>query len=219
MVSASIPPIRTGCSTASIAVDGHGDDKHCSDMPLWPASSSKPMAAPFAAVAPQRRHDRDHLFGANGRPAIDLFARRHDFLADPAATERWGGDCERLAPGDVSPCSGRSAPARRAGPRICGGSAIGAKSPVRPFRSSNPICRPTRVPVWHVDLYRIEHEDELEELGLDEARQNGVLIIEWPERLPRLWPDTLKLIFDSPLGGGRALTAEVPPAWGGRWPP
>ena len=78
----------------------------------------------------------------------------------------------------------------------------------------------TRLPVWHVDLYRIEHPEELEELGLDEAQGDGVLLIEWPERLgPGLWPDTLRLHLSIAGKGERALTAEVPPAWEGRWPP
>ena len=76
-----------------------------------------------------------------------------------------------------------------------------------------------RLPVWHVDLYRIEHPEELGELGLDEAMSDGALLIEWPERLPFLWPQTLRLKLSPSLGGGRALTAEVPPAWGSRWPP
>lgn len=77
----------------------------------------------------------------------------------------------------------------------------------------------TRIPVWHVDLYRIEDADELEELGLDEARQDGVLLIEWPERMPSLWPGTLALLLELGEDDRRALTAQVPPAWGARWPP
>ena len=77
----------------------------------------------------------------------------------------------------------------------------------------------TRVPTWHVDLYRVEQAAELEELGLDEARQEGVLLIEWPERLSALWPESLKLTLEAGEAGGRALTAEVPAAWGKRWPP
>ena len=77
----------------------------------------------------------------------------------------------------------------------------------------------TRLPTWHVDLYRIERAAELEELGLDEARQDGVLLIEWPERLPALWAETLQLTIRAGDGGRRALTAQVPPAWGARWPP
>ena len=77
----------------------------------------------------------------------------------------------------------------------------------------------TRLPVWHVDLYRIERPEELEELGLDEALVDGLLMIEWPERLPGLWRDTLSLRLEADETGGRALTAEVPAAWGDRWPP
>lgn len=77
----------------------------------------------------------------------------------------------------------------------------------------------TTPPLWHVDLYRIEHPDELEELGLDDARSDAALLVEWPERLPRLWPDMLRLALDIRPDGARALTADVPPAWGSRWPP
>ena len=38
--------------------------------------------------------------------------------------------------------------------------------------------------VWHVDLYRLAGSAaELEELGLDEAWERAILLIEWPERL------------------------------------
>jgi tRNA threonylcarbamoyladenosine biosynthesis protein TsaE len=77
----------------------------------------------------------------------------------------------------------------------------------------------TAPPLWHVDLYRIEQDDELEELGLGEARLDAAMLIEWPERLPRLWGDALRLSLDIRPDGARALTAGVPPAWGGRWPP
>lgn len=37
--------------------------------------------------------------------------------------------------------------------------------------------------VLHADLYRVEDTSELIELGLEDAAQTGVLIIEWPDRL------------------------------------
>ena len=78
----------------------------------------------------------------------------------------------------------------------------------------------TRLPLWHVDLYRIEDGAEIEELALGEARLDSALVIEWPERLAgRLWPDALELRIDPAGEGARALTAEVPAAWGERWPP
>jgi tRNA threonylcarbamoyladenosine biosynthesis protein TsaE len=75
-------------------------------------------------------------------------------------------------------------------------------------------------PIWHVDLYRIERAGELGELGLDDALLDGALVIEWPERLgDALWPAALRLHLTAAADGGRALTAQVPPAWEGRWPP
>lgn len=77
-----------------------------------------------------------------------------------------------------------------------------------------------RVPLWHVDLYRIDDPGEALELGLDEARIDAALVIEWPERLgPSLWQDALQLHLAVATGGGRSLTARVPPAWESRWPP
>jgi len=77
-----------------------------------------------------------------------------------------------------------------------------------------------RVPVWHVDLYRIEDPAEIEELALDEALQDGALIVEWPERMgSALWPHSLRLALRREGEGARTLTAEVPAAWEARWPP
>ena len=76
-----------------------------------------------------------------------------------------------------------------------------------------------RLPVWHVDLYRIEDPSEIGELALDEAIEDGALIVEWPERMGRdLWPHSLRLTLRREGEGARALTAQVPAAWEARWP-
>lgn len=75
------------------------------------------------------------------------------------------------------------------------------------------------LPVWHADLYRIEDPSELAELGLGEL-DHALLIVEWPERAgPAAWPDALRLTLEITGPESRALTAEVPAAWEGRWPP
>lgn len=76
------------------------------------------------------------------------------------------------------------------------------------------------IPVWHVDLYRIEDPGELDELALDEGLDAAALLVEWPERLgSRLGPEALRLTLRREGEGARALTSQVPDAWGGRWPP
>jgi tRNA threonylcarbamoyladenosine biosynthesis protein TsaE len=37
--------------------------------------------------------------------------------------------------------------------------------------------------LWHIDLYRLNDPDDVLELGLDEAYESAVTLIEWPERL------------------------------------
>ncbi len=37
--------------------------------------------------------------------------------------------------------------------------------------------------VWHFDLYRLKNEVDVWELGIEEALDDGVCLIEWPERI------------------------------------
>jgi tRNA threonylcarbamoyladenosine biosynthesis protein TsaE len=83
---------------------------------------------------------------------------------------------------------------------------------VQPYEALDP-------PVWHVDLYRINDPTELDEIGLDSAA-DAVLLIEWPERAGEgAWPRALRLSLEFAGDGARRLTAQVPPAWVGRWFP
>ncbi len=51
--------------------------------------------------------------------------------------------------------------------------------------------------VWHFDLYRLERPDEVYELGFEEALVEGILLIEWPQRLGPLLPaERLEARFD-----------------------
>jgi tRNA threonylcarbamoyladenosine biosynthesis protein TsaE len=82
---------------------------------------------------------------------------------------------------------------------------------VQPYDTLEP-------PVWHVDLYRLNSASELQELGLD-AAEDGVLLIEWPERANEgAWPQALRLTLSADPDGARFLTARVPQSWEGRWP-
>ena len=82
---------------------------------------------------------------------------------------------------------------------------------VQPYEDLDPF-------VWHADLFRIEDSSELDELGL-EAADEGVLLVEWPERAgASAFPEALGLTLDFAEGGARRLTAQVPPSWQARWP-
>ena len=71
-------------------------------------------------------------------------------------------------------------------------------------------------PLAHFDLYRLSRPQEIFELGLDEALDQGAAIIEWPERLEgRLPPDRLDIVL-AIEGDGRRARLEPHGAWEGR---
>src|SRR6476646_7563934 len=53
-----------------------------------------------------------------------------------------------------------------------------------------------RLTLFHVDLYRIEDPREFDELGLDEIAEDGVLAIEWAERLPQAPPHAIRISIE-----------------------
>lgn len=59
------------------------------------------------------------------------------------------------------------------------------------------------IEIWHADLYRLSHPDEVWELGLDDAFGHAICLIEWPDRLGRhVPPQALRLRLE-PAGEGR----------------
>lgn len=68
--------------------------------------------------------------------------------------------------------------------------------------------------IWHADLYRLSDPEELIELGLEEALDTGLLIIEWPDRMGDELPAERLDILLGEKGEGR--TARLT-AWGPMW--
>lgn len=69
-----------------------------------------------------------------------------------------------------------------------------------------------RLPVVHVDLYRLEHERELEELGVyDYLRDGAVLLAEWGDRSPRLHAQADVEIRIEGTGPERSITVHAAP--------
>lgn len=63
------------------------------------------------------------------------------------------------------------------------------------------------IEIWHADLYRLTHPDEVEELGLTQAFDEAICVVEWPDRLGDLLPPrALMLDF---LAGDREDARDV----------
>jgi tRNA threonylcarbamoyladenosine biosynthesis protein TsaE len=64
--------------------------------------------------------------------------------------------------------------------------------------------------VYHVDLYRIEDQRDLRTLGLEELlERDAVVLVEWGERFPDLWPSERVEIRIEPMEGDvREITVE-----------
>ena len=70
--------------------------------------------------------------------------------------------------------------------------------------------------IWHADLYRLTDPSEIEELGLIDAMQSAICLIEWPDRLGSLRPSAALDITLETTGpeDHRALTARwSDPRW------
>ncbi|UZK69849.1 tRNA (adenosine(37)-N6)-threonylcarbamoyltransferase complex ATPase subunit type 1 TsaE [Sphingomonas sp. S1-29] len=126
-----------------------------------------------------------------------------------------------LAPGDVVTLSGPLGAGKTSIARgLLAELGLAGEAPSPSYAIVQPYAPPElALPVLHVDLYRIEDEDELLELGLDDARHDSALLVEWPERAgAHWWHDALALTLVVAEDDARVLTAQVPAAWRARWP-
>ena len=110
------------------------------------------------------------------------FERRID-LPDAAATAGLGARIAAgLAPGDAVALEGD----------LGAGKTTLARAILRALGVTEEVPSPTftlvqqydteRLSVRHYDLYRVANAQEMGELGLDEALDDGAALIEWPER-------------------------------------
>ncbi|WP_198371190.1 tRNA (adenosine(37)-N6)-threonylcarbamoyltransferase complex ATPase subunit type 1 TsaE [Roseomonas rosulenta] len=63
-------------------------------------------------------------------------------------------------------------------------------------------------PAHHFDLYRLDGPEGLDELGWEEARE-GIVLVEWPERLGSLAPGDALHVALAPLAEENARRAQL----------
>ena len=133
------------------------------------------------------------------------FDRRLRFLTREATLDFARGLAGDLRQGDVVLLEGDLGVGKseiaRAMIRAMVGEAIDVPSPTFTLvqRYDTDYC-----PITHADLYRIDDPEELAELGLDEAGDLGVLLVEWPFRAGTGYFPPSALLIEIADEGGEA---------------
>lgn len=75
-----------------------------------------------------------------------------------------------------------------------------------------------RIPFYHFDVYRIEEEEEMEEVGYDDYfYSDGVCFIEWANRIPNILPPKhMRILIEKELEKGfdyRKITITKQGEW------
>jgi tRNA threonylcarbamoyl adenosine modification protein YjeE len=143
-------------------------------------------------------------------------------LADEAATARLATElAPMLQAGDLVTFSGdlgagKTTFARALLRSLTGDPALEVPSPT--FTLMQAYETP-RFPVVHADLYRISSPDELAELGWEEAAEDSVVLVEWPERAGFLLTSErldIALVLDPAEPARRTAVVSGYGAWAGR---
>jgi len=113
----------------------------------------------------------------------------------PEETQKIGADIGELAlPGDIYLLVGRLGTGKTC---LTQGIAHGLNIREYALSPSFVIVRELygRLPLYHIDLFRLDHIEEIEELGLDDYLYGrGVCVVEWAEKGLRLLPTEHLLI-------------------------
>jgi len=71
-----------------------------------------------------------------------------------------------------------------------------------------------RLPLYHIDAYRLSSAEEAELCGLGEYfNQEGIVVVEWPQKIWELIPQTALVVTITQLPGGRKLVFQGEGSW------
>ena len=71
----------------------------------------------------------------------------------------------------------------------------------------------TRVPVAHIDLYRLNTAQQVDELGLGELLTQYILLVEWPERMTQALATSTLILNFSGSGEVREIKMKAEGSW------
>jgi tRNA threonylcarbamoyladenosine biosynthesis protein TsaE len=133
-------------------------------------------------------------------------------LPDERATEALGATlAQRLKPGDVVGLKGD----------LGAGKTTLARAIIRAAAADPDLIVPSptftlvevydtpRGAYWHFDLYRLDDPEQVYELGWEEALAEGIVLLEWPDRLGPLLPKHLSVTLQLASDDGRRAILDV----------
>lgn len=133
------------------------------------------------------------------------------FLPHEADTDRLGAWlAERLQPGDCLLLEGPIGAGKSHLARAFIRARLGRMEDVPSPTFTLVQTYQADVEIWHADLYRLSHVDEVAELGLEEAFNSAICLIEWPDRLGTSVPKSAIRLALSSEGEGRRVVVSAP---------
>lgn len=145
----------------------------------------------------------------------------HDLiLPDEAATRRLAADlAQRLRTGDTVLLDGDLGAGKSTLARALIRARLGAPGLEVPSPTFTlvQVYGGSQDAIWHADLYRLTGPDEIAELGLSDAFETAICLVEWPDRLGEAAPPgSLTIALSTAGDDARRAQVRGSPDWATR---